>query len=266
MLHSESSLRLARNDTLLDKAPEESLRTLSNMYALRWIDSSRITLEAQRAFLKSTVYGARGTYSGFFSSVRSFFSYAEIEVNNVTFSQDDVSLSIESTEFDVSWSKDRFIEITRASGKKELHRSFALSGNTISLSLNRTASHLGDIEGGNTIETVSVTLLPFRLTEPQPAFRKNTFLEKPCTVILELSEDATIPLPVSYYRENGDARTTDPQGLHIRSLSEPSYPNTSYDPYPLYYYGEGEISEYIRTKFSDLLNAGVHLEFYRRSF
>lgn len=266
MLHSESSLRLARNDTLLDKAPEDSLRTLSNMYSLRWIDSSRITFDAQRAFLKSTVYGARGTYTGFFSSVRSFFSYAEIEVNGVTFSQDDISLTIESTEFDLSWSKDRFIEVTRANGKKELHRSFAFSGNTISLSLNRTASHLGDVEGGSTTETVSVKLLPFRLTEPQPALRRGTFLEKPCTVILELSDDATVPLPMSYYRENGDARTTDPQGLQIRSLSEPSYPSTSYDPFPLYYPGEGEISEYIRTKFSDLLNAGIYLEFYRRSF
>lgn len=265
MLHNESSLRLARNDTLIDKAPEDSLRTLSNMYSLRWIDSSRITLNAQRAFLKSTVYGARGTYTGFFSSVRSFFSYAEIEVNNVTFSQDDISLTIESTAFNSSWSKDRFIEVIRANGEKELHRSFSFSGNTIFLSISRTASHLGYVEGGSIIEIVSVKLLPFRLSEPQPAIRKGTFLEKPCTVVLELSDDATLPLPPSYYRENGEVRTTDPQGLQIRSLNEPSNPNSNYDPFPLYYPGEGEISEYIRTKFSDLLNAGIYLEFYRRS-
>jgi hypothetical protein len=267
MLLDRTRIYEVRDDTLLNQASEEPLKSLSAMYSLQWFDSENIPASSQKDFLHHTVYGARGTYTGFFSSIRSFFKHAEITVGNVLFNQNDITMSVTSTEFDSAWAQDRFIEVKRASGAVQMHRGISISNNTIFLSEHRVASHTGDLEGGIDSEIVECTLLPFRLIEPNPASKhSNTTLAKKCTVILELSSEATLPVPPSYYRENGDARTTDPQGLQIRTLSEPNYGINAMEPFPLYYPSEIGTSEYVRKLFHSLLASGVHLEFVIKDY
>jgi len=262
LLLEKTRIYQSRDDTILSIAPEESLRSLSSLYSLKWFDSENIPASSQRAFLRQTVYGARGTYTGFFASIRSFFKHSEIILENVTLNQDDLSLSITHTDFDLSWAQDRFIEVERASGALEVHRGILFSNNTIFLSQHRVASHTGDNEGGQSAEIVRCTLLPFRLLEPQPnAKHANASLAKQCTVILEVSSRAVLEVPPSYYRENGDARSSDPQGLQMRSLTEPDYGANTAEPYPLYYPSDTSTSEYVRILFNSLLASGIFLEF-----
>lgn len=272
MLSNESRAREARRDTQTRLAPEQALKGLSRLYGLPWVTGENIPLESQRLFIQATLYGARGTYTGLFSSARALFSYAEITENAqlTILSGGLVGLYIEGPELSDSWANDRFIEIKQGPSTRSIFRStHRTAGGRVYLSPFRVSSHTGYFEALNKYQSgeVEVTLLPFRIEEPQPYTITGSRVEKPCEAILEIDENALVDIPPSYYRENGDARTTDPQGLQLMSLLDPTSPNygdAQSGPFPLYYPDESAVSEFLRELFENLLAAGVRLTARRR--
>lgn len=271
MLSSESRAREARRDTQVHLAPEQSLKVLSRLYGLPWVTGENIPLESQRSFIHSTLYSARGTYTALFSSVRALFSYAEIQ-EELTLTRVILgapALFLEGPALSDSWAGDRFIELKQGESRCIFRSTFRTNTGRVYLSPFNVSSHTGHFEALSkyTNGTVTATLLPFRLEEPQPSALTGAPVERPCEVILELDEEALVDIPPSYYREDGDARTSDPQGLHLMSLNDPALPqsgDTQSGPFPLYYPSESAVSEFLRALFDNLLAAGVRLTARRR--
>jgi len=271
MLFEESRAREARRDTQVNLAPEHSLKGLSRLYGLPWVTGENIPLESQRRFMQATLYGARGTYIGLFSSVRALFSYAETTENAVlTLLSGGLSgLYIEGLGVGEAWGRDRFVELNQGDARCIFRSTHRTAGGRVYLSPFRTYSHTGDLEAFEkfTDGSLKATLLPFRIEEPQPQRIRGARVERPCEVILEIDEEALVNIPPSYYREEGDARTSDPQGLHLMSLITPSIPdsgNTQTGPFPLYYPDESAVSDFLKSLFDNLLAAGVRLSARRR--
>ena len=266
-----SRLREARQDTQIQLAPEDSLLSLSRMYSLPWLKSENVTLEAQRAFLQAVFYGARGTYSGVFSAVRALFSYAEIELTNINYSSNVLGSTLSGNGLDESWGPDRFIEITHEDGSQKIYRSVSWDGvnNQIILSTVEPMSHTAAKRFFLPItsqETITARLLPFRLLEIHPRSSGQSDIERPCEIILEIDQTALVEVPPSYYRDNGNARTTDPQGLQVMDLFDTNSPDsgTPNGPFPLYYDADDAVSEYLRLLLDQLVAAGIKFTARRR--
>lgn len=265
MLLEKSRLREARNDTLIQEAPELTLATLARLYALPWLRSEPVTIEAQRKFMRAALYGARSTYSGFFSAVRGLFSYGE-ETLSLTLTIDSSGAYLSGAGLSDRWAQDRFIELEYVDfDTVRMHRSSHIDGTDVYLWQTDATSHhpASQVVASSQVITrqVIATLLPFRLLEPTP--------KRPCEVILELDEEILIEIPPSYFRENGDARTTDPQGLQMMEIDNPNIPISGdrvNGPFPLYYPDDTSVSEYLRNLLDDLLAAGVKLTARRRRF
>ena len=260
MLSSEHRAREARRDTQIHRAPERSLKALSRLYNLPWVAGENIPLVSQRAFIHSTLYSARGTYTAFFNSVKALFSYANTRENATltVLSAGITALYLEGASLNETWAGDRFIELTQGEKRFIFRSTHYIQTGRLYLSAFRVSSHTSDLEAleGLTSGAVSVSLLPFRIEE------------RPCEVILEIDEQALVDLPAHYLRENGDARVNDPQGGHLMDLFDPSTPasgDTQDGPFPLYFADENAISEFIKSLFDRLLSAGVNLTARRRS-
>ena len=271
MLSKKSRAREARQDTQVHLATEQSLKSLSRLYGLPWVTGENIPLESQRAFIHSTLYSARGTYTALFSSVRALFSYAET-TENLTLtilSTGATALYIEGAPLSETWAGDRFIELKQGDTRLIFRSTHRTSAGRVYLSPFKVSSHTDHLEASLSLSNgaVEATLLPFRIEEPQPSRVTGAPVERPCEVILELDEDALVDIPPHYLRVGGNVRTSDPQGGHIMDLNDPSIPdsgNTQTGPFPLYYPDESAVSEFLRALFDNLLAAGVRLTARRR--
>jgi len=264
-MSNESRLDEARKDCLISQAPSSRLVELSRLNGLEWIISERITDEAQRAFLRATLYGARSTYSGFFSSVRALFSYAEVSLP-LTLTKQLNTAFITGQGLTDSWGLDRFIfiespvdglELTRSTHSETVNNQLRIYLSPVSTSSHREKRLF--LVGSQT-ENITASLLPFRILEPQPSQRGISQIERPCEVILELFDLALSDVPPSYYRENGDPRTLDPQGLQMMSLnSSTPFANRQSGPFPLYYDAGERLSEHTHKLLDKLLPSGIKL-------
>ena len=286
MLSSESRAREARRDTQVHLAPEQALKGLSRLYGLPWVTGENIPLESQRLFMRATLYSARGTYTGLFSSVRALFSYAETtESATLTFYKGlNDFMYIEGPAIDERWATDRFIELKQGEKRSIFRSTHREASGRVYLSPFTVSSHTGFFEAFNQYdktvaetnplfkryisEGIEATILPFRIEEPQPQQITGARRERPCEAILEIDEEALVEIPPHYLRESGDARADDPQGGHLMDIFDPLIPDsgdTQRGPFPLYYPDESAVSEFLRSLFDHLLAAGVRLTARRRS-
>ena len=263
MLLEESSARAARNDTLTQRAPERALLQIAELYAQPWFVGQAVTLDAQRAFMRASQLGARGTFTGFFSLVRALFS-SSIQDVSATLTRTSTGSYITSASLSADWGRDRLIEIKKSVGAPGLFTSInsLIQSNELRIFLSPSRSSKHDAHPPFVLtpisESVTVRLLPFRLKEPNPLDGERSDLKRPAEIILEIEESALINPPAGYYRTNGNGRTLDPQGLHYVAAAASG---SNAGPFPLYYDVEGsELSRYVERALDLFCAAGVTLK------
>ena len=263
LLNEHNRIDLARNDTLITRASGLSLRDLSSLYGIPWIQGD-LTEPEQHHFLKNTAYTPRGTFSAFFNSIRAYFYKHEIVLEDASVLKGSSTTTISHTSITAGYDT-RIIEIINGS-RKTIHKVLNASTGTMTISRAENTAQ-GQIDTAN---GVIIRVLPFELFEILPASTLELEESRPCEVIIEL-DSAFQNVPPTYLREDGNARTNDPFGGHIldlfdNDLSIPSAGNQINGPYPLYLDGEGDINTQLKNLFQNLLPASIRLTVRTRTF
>jgi hypothetical protein len=268
MLTAKNRITEAREDTLVNKAENESLESLSLLYSLPWV--REISFLRQQDFLKTVLYSVRGTFTGFFSAVRSFYYDREIAKSGAVLAGGGLTTLPRITHADITAGyHERFIEFNDGSTKRIYYIMHAVTGHVylcpVRSKYTSKPPTTGFISG-------SFRLLPWIMHERQHAKRNlilGSNLKRPCEVILELDSDL-YDNPYSYLRENGNVRTNDPYGAHLLSLFDndpatPSNGNQTTGPYPLYFAGGGA-GGMTTALLKDLLASGIKLSINSKKY
>jgi len=259
MLRDQSHLREARSDTLIHRSPKDYLETLATLYGLP-LKATEEPHSSQSAFIHQAVYSVRGSYTSLISQLSALFSEHIVKIQGATLTPS-TSPYLTSSSITAAWGEERLIRVSGA-----LYHSTHYDSNTSRLYLSPAKSLA--ISGAPTqglAQTLDLELLPFTIREPQPAQIKairGRVQEAQCTVIIDMITPQTQLSPPTYFRENGDLRTSDPFGGHILDLFSSNEAhrigNQNTGPYP-FYFTASDFGPSIKSLFSDLLASGVEL-------
>ena len=208
MLLKNSRAREARGDTLIKDAPERALLKLADLYSLPWFKGAQVDLQDQRALMRAALYGARGTFTGFYSIVRALLS-SQITTIQGTLTRTNTGSYITSPEISSEWGDDRIIEVKTPDSLRSFSSLFSVTQSSeLRVYVSQSKSFKHNFAPRSLVlspvsESVTLSLLPFRLLEPNPANSKKDRLHRPCEILLEISDTALSNIQAGYYRTLG---------------------------------------------------------------